>query len=554
MKFFAKILIGLVIAALFMPIFFAVTAQKAEAQLNAESAARAVCEVLGLTGAVEGAALGAAGIAPAVGPDLVTEFTSVPVTNPVTDENLITVLHLIRGQAEKTSKEQTVSKCERFARWSFDILLTTIKRRLLDVIVDQIIVWIQGGGAPRFVSDWSGFLSDAGNEIAGEFIRETGAGFLCQPFSLRLQVGLLPVPKFSERARCTLDQITGNIENFYNDFRNGRWLAFSTALQPQNNFFGAIILAQEEADIRITKEIEGLTNKVLSGGGFLGTRKCDEDPENPGGFDHDGDRTGGDILSTCKDTTPGGLAGHAVKTALIDTEFDFIVNAQDLSAYAAAIANAGFNRLIAEGAGLLGVSAPAAPSGGVISSRTFGACVGLASPALETCISAGATSTQGAIAGLLAQLDESLAPREQAQLSIGDSIAALTNYLPQLEFLRTQFSGLTCPAVNTYISDINNEIRLASSTLTSLTAEQSRNTEAIGWLNRFKTDARALPEGDWTVYAELVQRIQVQGVLNKTAAESLARSATNQRDAISANISQKLPLFNQQLAQCQAES
>ena len=58
--------------------------------------------------------------------------------------------------------------------------------------------------------------------------------------------------------------------------------------------------------------------------------------------------------------TPGKALGDTVSKA-IGSDIDFIVNADDLSAYIAAITNALINRIIKEGFGLAGVSVPNAP-------------------------------------------------------------------------------------------------------------------------------------------------------------------------------------------------
>src|SRR3989338_9106526 len=36
-------------------------------------------------------------------------------------------------------------------------LRDVIAKRIIDMIVDQTVEWIQGGGEPKFVTDWNGF-------------------------------------------------------------------------------------------------------------------------------------------------------------------------------------------------------------------------------------------------------------------------------------------------------------------------------------------------------------------------------------------------------------
>ncbi|MCL5004887.1 MAG: hypothetical protein M1170_03020, partial [Patescibacteria group bacterium] len=39
-------------------------------------------------------------------------------------------------------------------------LRDVIAKRIMDYIVDQTVKWIQGGGKPKFITNWNGFLKD----------------------------------------------------------------------------------------------------------------------------------------------------------------------------------------------------------------------------------------------------------------------------------------------------------------------------------------------------------------------------------------------------------
>ncbi len=150
-----------------------------------------------------------------------------------------------------------------------------IAKRIIDYIVDETIKWINGGGDPKFVTDWKGFLDDAGKIAQDSIIKQVGLAPLCGPFKLQVQIGLLPVKKFSQRIECTLDDIVGNINDFYNDFSKGGWVAYSAMWEPQNNFFGASIIAYDEALKKAAKEIESRKNDAQSGKGFLSWKTCE---------------------------------------------------------------------------------------------------------------------------------------------------------------------------------------------------------------------------------------------------------------------------------------
>src|SRR3989344_6400390 len=122
------------------------------------------------------------------------------------------------------SRGQTKDTQAKVCRWTiedlFKQLLAILKKQILDMMVDQIVVWIQGGGEPRFITDWSAFLGDAANQATGVFIDDLGLTELCSPgnFKIAIQAYLIPQRKFSKSAKCTLNDVVANIEAFAEDF------------------------------------------------------------------------------------------------------------------------------------------------------------------------------------------------------------------------------------------------------------------------------------------------------------------------------------------------
>lgn len=246
--------------------------------------------------------------------------------------------------------------------------LAILKKKILDMLANEIIVWIQGGGDPRFITDWWGFLSEATGEAARKFGLELTGIDLCRPFKATLKASFAPeaTRSYRQRAECTLEDIVGNIENFYEDFRYGGWDGWLEITKPQNNFYGAYLLAMDEKIDLMAKAKEAAQNKGLAGSGWLGDERCTKCSL----FDGDDNKIGsGEGIKSCEDLsgqippggawqcdkmetfTPGDAVGSLAAEALT-SEMEWvksITSQPELAAYLAAIANALINRIFTEG-------------------------------------------------------------------------------------------------------------------------------------------------------------------------------------------------------------
>ena len=266
-------------------------------------------------------------------------------------------------------------------RWAADkgwtISVEALKKRLLDMIVDQIVRWVQGGGEPKFITDWGGFMGDAFNIAFDEVTKQLGLGFVCSPFNLQVRLLLNRPPTFSQQITCRLDQVVGNINSFYGNFLNGGWVAYQELWQPQGNAFGLTLIGYDELMRRNTEERDAKRSEGIANQGFLSVKRC---------VAYDEDVTGNINCSQYETVTPGRAVGDATAQT-IGAGIAWLVNARDLSAYIAAIGDAFINRLIREGvAGLSNVSTPSAPTGGYIPQGLSGSCAGLAGVALSACL------------------------------------------------------------------------------------------------------------------------------------------------------------------------
>lgn len=163
-------------------------------------------------------------------------------------------------------------------KWAVDdlqkALTDLVAKRMIDYMVDQTVQWIQGGGEPKFVTNWSGFLQDTANIAFDTVVHQVNLARLCSPFGLQVKLALQPTPRLSQQLSCTLDQFTANIQNFYNNFQNGGWLAYGAEWQPNNNYYGQLIMIQDNIHTQVSQDVTAAANEAVSGKGFLSTKKC----------------------------------------------------------------------------------------------------------------------------------------------------------------------------------------------------------------------------------------------------------------------------------------
>lgn len=162
---------------------------------------------------------------------------------------------------------------------AFLIATQVVIHTLLTHLTNSIIKWIQSDfhGQPGFVTDWQQYLKQAGQAASGRFLNELAGVNLCAPFKINLRLSLgLPVPNFKTEAACTLDGILANmnttISAFYKDFTKGGWIAFDEGLQPNNNAFGAYLMALDAKQALQFAEIQKAEKEAQSG--FKSMKKC----------------------------------------------------------------------------------------------------------------------------------------------------------------------------------------------------------------------------------------------------------------------------------------
>jgi len=258
-----------------------------------------------------------------------------------------------------------------------------LRKKMLDMLVDDIIKWIQGGGKPKAITNWQGFLGDVVNQAGGQFVSQyLGAGFLCQPFQARLQFALANPPPFNIQTTCTLSQIGTNLNNFLNNFSNGGWKGWLTINETQNNIYGAYLTALNQKLGVQADAAQAAQNEGIASSGFLGDKICTQiyatnDPSDTHDVQYTQDQIpDGYTCSSWQIRTPGKIAAEAM-TQAADIDIPWLLSSQQFEAYAGAIIDAVINRAIKSG-----VLYMTTPSGG--SSNPSNAGAGATTPATVT--------------------------------------------------------------------------------------------------------------------------------------------------------------------------
>jgi hypothetical protein len=203
--------------------------------------------------------------------------SEVPVKAQGVESKLDTVNNsvnnVIAEQKRQAIIQDTRDKCNNLLKTT----TATIKKALLYQLSTQITDWIMTGKDPQFVKQPDQFLKDTGRLAIDRFISNV-APQLCQPFRLDVQIQIPAVTHetnpFYEQIRCTLDQVTNNIDNFYKDFRQGGWLTYQEILKPQNNYYGALMMTQSAALEAQNTAVQNAQQDLLQGRGFRSQTRC----------------------------------------------------------------------------------------------------------------------------------------------------------------------------------------------------------------------------------------------------------------------------------------
>lgn len=213
---------------------------------------------------------------------------------------------------------------------------------------DKINEGLKNDGNPMWIQDYADYLSAPGAKTAKVFYSELDKDFLCESFNSQIKQMFNPgkTVKFSEKgpggAGCTITDTVGDINAFYDDFSQGGWQAWNQIFEPQNNIFGAYLLASEELTIRQNIANKSAQTEALANQGYLSNRGeegCEEE-----------------VDGICVRSSIG-IPGYNYAEqagALAASEFLYISSAGDLEPYSEDVGDTFLDRIFNEIAKLFG--------------------------------------------------------------------------------------------------------------------------------------------------------------------------------------------------------
>jgi len=156
-----------------------------------------------------------------------------------------------------------------------DPVLRFVASLLIRSLTNTIIAWIQGNGGEDvgFVGNFEAEFRKQLDARGGELLNQLAGVNLCGNIGAFLQISLRTGTSLRQKLQCTVTDIVENVGDFFNDFSQGGWPAFiRMSLQPQNNPYGAFLIALDAKLAAEGAAGRALERKLLANKGYSGVR------------------------------------------------------------------------------------------------------------------------------------------------------------------------------------------------------------------------------------------------------------------------------------------
>jgi hypothetical protein len=206
---------------------------------------------------------------------------------------------------------------DNFAEWieSFaeSLALQILKNILIALIQKKVLAWVQGSGAPRFITNWGSTLINSYEQTAIGAINSQMSCGVFPAFLPQIKVTLGSFYKPTQNSACA-NQFqaalgANTFQQFYNHFSNGGFIAYGASQLPSGNPYGGLFFQAQIVDNTAQQGQAATLAKTTSANGLKGDDVCGDGSnpntgehtvcENPDGPDY--------TINAGAQTCPGGL-------------------------------------------------------------------------------------------------------------------------------------------------------------------------------------------------------------------------------------------------------
>ena len=175
-----------------------------------------------------------------------------------------------------------------FGEWLYnfakDVALQILKNTLIALIQRKVLTWVQGSGAPRFLTGWATTFINAYEQTALSAINSQMAcvsSFFAP--QLRLTLTAFYKPNSNVCANSFQAALNGHsLQQFYNNFANGGWVAFGSSILPSGNYYGGLAFQAQTVSFNAQNQKQATMQKATANQGLKGDEIC-ADGSNPNG-------------------------------------------------------------------------------------------------------------------------------------------------------------------------------------------------------------------------------------------------------------------------------
>lgn len=158
-------------------------------------------------------------------------------------------------------------------------LLQILKNTLIAIIQREVLTWVQGSGAPRFITNWGTQLVNAAQQSAINIIN--GQIKNCSVYSAfipQVKITLNAFYKPASGGSCAnqFQAALGayNFQQFYNNFANGGFVAFGASQLPSGNPLASQFFSSQAVSFAYNNQQKASQAKTNASNGLTGDEYC----------------------------------------------------------------------------------------------------------------------------------------------------------------------------------------------------------------------------------------------------------------------------------------